>query len=281
MADKPPKYKQRTDYTQLPAAEEVIEMLKQESQRKPPKGKVDVHYPSFETVIDWLKALGISTDVFSKTYQLQEFVHMADSLLEEVVVKTLSVVRKEKTIPEWARGVSSYLGEEEVPNKVSIILVLGSRSLTRIEKGAELWKKGIGQSIFIVGGDPHWVNNDTTPEAVVFARHAVKLGVPKDKVLVEVNSFNIADNIKTFFNIADNSGINISGGVVIVAPWFALRSAWAFSKKLNTEQVHIFRVASDVGETFSKDAWFRNGEAIKVVFKEFFKMRCAVLTNTS
>lgn len=271
----------RTNMTQLASSSEVVSMIELESQRDPIKAKSKTHYPKFDTVVEWLKVLDIDSSLFTANITHEEVLNKGTELKESLISKTLGQLNnKNKSLQSALEKVTNYLGNEDQPKESNIILVFGSSDLSRIEKGVDFWKQGIAPLIVITGGQPYY-KEEKVPEAVVFARHAVKLGVPKDQIIVEPNSINIPDNVKTVLNLMDNMKLDYtSKGVTTVSAWFTNQRVWSHLMKLSPEGATFYKTSPylDSGRLM-KEHWFDNEVGIPVIFNEFVKMRTAILVN--
>jgi len=127
----------RTSYTQLPEVKELVRIMEKEAKREVAKGKEETHYPVFEAVENWLRCIGINTMTFRSEDVWQKTLFELNSLVPEVVIKTLNYEGDLKMFDK----VSNYLGEEDNPQKSDLIFVFGSKSLARIEKATELYRK--------------------------------------------------------------------------------------------------------------------------------------------
>ena len=55
----------RKSSVQLPSVAEIEEILEKEAKRPLAKGKEDLHFVQFDPVVNWLKAIGIATNLFA------------------------------------------------------------------------------------------------------------------------------------------------------------------------------------------------------------------------
>src|SRR6476660_4570846 len=80
--------------------------------------------------------------------------------------------------------------------KADCILVLGSHDTRVAERAAELYLQGYAPLVVMSGGLGRLTKESfTQSEASLFAEIAIKLGVPKDKILLEDKSTNTGENV--------------------------------------------------------------------------------------
>ena len=213
-----------------------------EAWRDPVRGKADIHYPSFDTVVNRLNFLGISSGIFLDDVGWEEVISEGKSLEQEVVKKTLARV-DDVDLKEVLGEVAGYLGEEDVLRISDLIFVFGSKSLSRIQKAVKLYKGGLAPKIFITGGHPFYEQGE--PEAQVFRGYAVERGVPEKDIIVEPESITVADNVRRSLNLFDKMGMKYLN-MILVTAWFAQRRSWAFMMKYISEDQVLYRVNSPV-----------------------------------
>lgn len=274
--------KSRTHYSQLADGKEVDEMLKKEAQRSPVKEKQTIHYPDFKTLLEWLHHLNLPVEFLTQeNISAYDVLKSAEKIKPLLISKTLELVKsKDVGIQAILENVTKYLGEEDTPEKSDFILVFGSTDLGRVEKAVELYKQGISKLLVITGGQPHY-EDDRLPEAVVFSRYAIKLGIPKDSILVEPNSINFADNAKAVFNLLDNLRCEYKK-VTTVTAWFSHRRIWAHLMKLSPANTTFYRVNTTLDSgRLTEHEWFNNELGLGVIFNEFVKMKVPIVLNNT
>ena len=111
------------------------------------------------------------------------------------------------------------------------------------------------------------------------------MGVPKDKIIEEKASINIASNVRASLNLLDELGIKYHSIMQIIS-WYPQRRTWVTMKKYLDPEVKIIRVNSDlpkIGDRpamYEKGEWYKTEEGIEIIFNEFVKMRHQEVTNT-
>lgn len=269
----------RTSAVQLPDLAELQEIIDKEAKRPIPNGKENSHYAQFESVAAWMKAIGVSAELFDDDARWQDVITEGALIEPEVVAKTLA-------LEESQRGVlvpaAEYLGKQDVLQASDLIYVFGSRSPTRGEKAAELYKAGIAPRIFITGGNPNYKPGESS-EADFLKQVCVSKGVPESAILTQGNTITLADCTRGGLNFLDEHGLSPTTRLIIVSAWFALQRSYAHLMKYVDPAVEVLRAAafSDPKSDFSRERWMQNEAGIRVVFNEFVKLRTAVALNTA
>jgi uncharacterized SAM-binding protein YcdF (DUF218 family) len=111
------------------------------------------------------------------------------------------------------------------------ILVLCSHDRRVAERGAELFLEGFAPLLIFSGGlgtiTKHlWQE----PEADQFARIAIALGVPADRILIENRSTNTGENVRFTKQLLAEKGIDIGRFIVVQKPYMERRSYATFKK---------------------------------------------------
>jgi uncharacterized SAM-binding protein YcdF (DUF218 family) len=111
------------------------------------------------------------------------------------------------------------------------ILVLCSHDTSIAERGAQLFLDGWAPLLVFSGGlgvitRQLW----NEPEADQFARIAVGLGVPREKILVENRSTNTGENVRFIRGLLEAHGIAARRFIVVQKPYMERRSYATFKK---------------------------------------------------
>jgi uncharacterized SAM-binding protein YcdF (DUF218 family) len=113
--------------------------------------------------------------------------------------------------------------------KADIILVLCSHDKRVAERGAELFLEGWAPLLAFSGGlgaitRGMW----SEPEADQFARVAVRMGVPAEKILVENRSANTGENVLFTRRLLAEKGIDPARFILVQKPYMERRSYATF-----------------------------------------------------
>ena len=111
------------------------------------------------------------------------------------------------------------------------ILVLCSHDTAVAARGAELWLAGWAPWLIFSGGlgaiTRHlW----SEPEADQFARIAIELGVPADRILIENASTNTGENVQFTRRMLAARGLDPASFIVVQKPYMERRSYATFRK---------------------------------------------------
>ena len=111
------------------------------------------------------------------------------------------------------------------------ILVLCSHDTRVAERGAQLFLDGWAPLLIFSGGlgvitRQMWQE----PEAELFARIAVDLGVPRERILIEPRSTNTGENVQFTRALLAGRGIDVGTVLVVQKPYMERRSYATFKK---------------------------------------------------
>ena len=111
------------------------------------------------------------------------------------------------------------------------ILVLCSHDKAVAERGAQLWLEGWAPILIFSGGlgaiTRHlW----SEPEADQFARIAIGMGVPADRILIENRSTNTGENVRFTRALLAERGLDPASFIVVQKPYMERRSYATFRK---------------------------------------------------
>ena len=121
-----------------------------------------------------------------------------------------------------------------------VILVLCSHDKVVAARGAELFLQGWAPLLIFAGGlgaiTRHlW----REPEADQFARIAIGMGVPKDRILIENRSTNTGENVLFTKQLLAEKGLDPQTFIVVQKPYMERRSYATFRKVWPEKQVRV------------------------------------------
>jgi len=141
-----------------------------------------------------------------------------------------------KIIRQLAKKIWDYHRLNQKPEKSDCILVLGSHDLRVAARGAELFLAGYAPLIVFSGGLGHLTKGLwSKAEADKFAAIALKMGVPKESMLLENRSTNTGENILFTKKLLAEKGIAPKRILLVQKPYMERRT-YATFKKLWPEQ---------------------------------------------
>ena len=115
--------------------------------------------------------------------------------------------------------------------KADCIFVLGSHDLRIAEYGAKLFLEGWAPLLIFSGGLGHLTKEIwNEAEADQFACVAIKMGVPREKILIENRSTNTGENIQFTKELLKEKGISPKKFIVVQKPYMERRSYATFKK---------------------------------------------------
>ncbi len=268
----------RSHPMQLPTSEEIKQMMAIEAKCDPSTSK---HFPDFSVANEWLELLKVESDLFLKFSSIVETNDEVEKIKSVVVERTL----RERPMSLFNK-IEGYLGEEDKLEKCEVAIVFGGKTLSRANKGAQMYLDGWVEKLLMTGKGPVYKGVFKEPEAIVFKKRAMELGVSEEKILTECESINIPSNVRASLNLLDELGIKYKTVMQIIS-WYANRRAWVTLKKYVEPGVRIIRVNPDLPKNdgkpngYDRGEWYKTGEGIEIVFNEFVKMVHQVVTDAA
>lgn len=136
-----------------------------------------------------------------------------------------------KQVDLLAKKIWDYHHLNHVLKKADCLLVLGSHDPRIGEYGARLFLEGWAPMIVFSGGLGRLTQGLwDEPEADKFARIAVQMGVPQDKILIENRSTNTGENVLFTKALLTEMGVNPEQLIVVHKPYMERRAYATFKK---------------------------------------------------
>lgn len=272
----------RQHFSHLPSSTVLNEALQIEAKRDVALSKQNVQYPKFDLFVSWMNEIQVDTHFFENPNDWQELINSGNQLRKLIAEKTIFEVQNRSTkLISVLESIEEYLGEETIiPKDIDVLFIFGSKDLGRVHKAvAEIYSKYAVKTILMTGGSRYDSQEKSEPEALVFRNEAIKLGVPREKIVIESESITIADNVRSGLNLLDSLQIKYENIVTMVS-WFAQRRAWAHLKKYTDAE--IYRVNSDPKSIeLTPGKWYEYEIGVSTILSEFLKMKMAVMINTA
>jgi uncharacterized SAM-binding protein YcdF (DUF218 family) len=133
---------------------------------------------------------------------------------------------------ELAKIIWDYHHVNHKLEKADGIFVLGSHDIRVAEYGAQLYLEEWAPILIMSGGvgrltEGMW----QTSEAELFASIAVRIGVPKERIVVESRSTNTGENIRFTKALLEEKGILIKKLILVQKPYMERRTYATFMKQ--------------------------------------------------
>jgi uncharacterized SAM-binding protein YcdF (DUF218 family) len=135
-------------------------------------------------------------------------------------------------VDRLARILWDYNRLNQKLRKVDAILGLGSADTRVAEHAANVYLQGYAPLLIFTGGLGK-ITKETfkKPEADVFAEIAIKMGVPKDKILIENQSTNTGENIRLTKKLLAEKGLDPKSFIIVTKPYMERRGYATFKKQ--------------------------------------------------
>lgn len=137
----------------------------------------------------------------------------------------------QNTIDELAKKIWDYHHLNHPLKKADCILVLGSHDTSVAERGTQLFLDGWAPLLIFSGGLGNLTKEVwTRPEAEIFADIALRMGVPRENILIENKSTNTGENILFAKRLLEARGMNPQKFIAVQKPYMERRTFATFVK---------------------------------------------------
>lgn len=150
-----------------------------------------------------------------------------------------------ENVDKLAKEIWDYHHLNHKLEKADCLFVLCSHDLRVADYGARLFLEGWAPILIFSGGirnkndllKTHW----NEPEAEVFAKKAIQMGIPEEKIIIETQATNTGENILLTKNLLGEKNIDPRKIILVQKPYME-RRAYATFRKLWPDK--IIRVTS-------------------------------------
>lgn len=260
----------RTSSTQLPTANELFEILLQESQRLALRFDfVDKNMDVFAAHRELSKKAN-SDDSWIDTYKEIPL----DELDAKIRQNHSALTAYIKTHPEDSALYAALYKALEVPDNTSksdAIFVFGAPSDARIERAVELYNEGVAPKIIVSGSGPHYVDVEQS-EARRMANYAIERGVQGDDIMLETRSITLPDNVKRTIEMLETLNWEPRSLTIIATNLFQTRAVMEWYKFAPWDITIKPVAARPLSSKFTAEGWTDYSDVIALVLNEYAKM---------
>ena len=167
--------------------------------------------------------------------------------------------------------IQDYLAINDKPKKSDLIFLFGQIRMPEAwNKAAELYKSGYASKILITGGlGPTTVKIDLKlSEAETICNYLVKIGIPENDMIIEVNALNTVENVVFGINKVREQGIVAERIISVSKPFHARRCLATFNKYFPEIEILCCPPTGDIKDLMDRP----KKEYFQVVLDEFRKL---------
>lgn len=179
-------------------------------------------------------------------------------------VKVTDVIVKE--VLKEAQNIANFLAQQDkFPEKVDLLMVLGSSDLKVAYRAAEIYKQTYVEKILISGGG--FIGNKK--EAMVFKEILINQGVSEEAILIEDESRHTGENMEFSVKALKEKGISPESVLLLQTPLFQRRSK-AYFHKYFPETIKLYSFAPyipDLGNLADEEKLRKTVLALREIYR--------------
>lgn len=143
-------------------------------------------------------------------------------------------------VDNLAKKLLAYMCMDMPVVKSEVIIGMGASDTRVAERAAQLFLNAYGEIIIFTGGlGKITKHTQTQTEAEKFQDIALRLGVPKTKILLEKKTTNVGENIVFVQKLLDEHGLAPKSILVVTKPYMERRAYAAYKKLWRDKQTAI------------------------------------------
>lgn len=137
-----------------------------------------------------------------------------------------------KSDKELAQIIWDYMRYEQPPEKADMIVGLGSADERTADHCAKLYYEGYAPGIIFSGGRGKLTKGIfNEPEAEVYARRALALGVPSDAIIKEPQADSTGQNVVNIYQTFQKNNLTPKKLILVTKPYMLRRAYATFMKQ--------------------------------------------------
>ncbi|XP_036388412.1 uncharacterized protein SCO4629-like [Megalops cyprinoides] len=154
---------------------------------------------------------------------------------------------------KWAQVLWDYLCLHQPLEKSDVIIGLGCHDLRVAERAAALFLEGWAPWLLFTG----YLGNQTAgvwqhPEAEVFMDIALKMGVPREKILLEKEATNTGENIRFSYEVLKKNHVPAGRVILVQQPFMERRVLATFLRQWPGEKENTHAIVTSPCTDFAQ-----------------------------
>ncbi|HVE77507.1 MAG TPA: YdcF family protein [Gemmatimonadaceae bacterium] len=158
-------------------------------------------------------------------------------------------------------------GRRDVARRSDAIIVLGAAQYVgrpspvfraRLDHGIGLWRRGLAPLLVVTGGRGE---GDTTTEAEVGRRYAVRRGIPESAIIMEGRGRTTSESMRA---VATMLGVRSSNRVILVSDPFHMLRLAVLARRFGMDAVPSPTTTSPISDNREQRWKYVLGESVKV-----------------
>mgnify|MGYP005848393949 CR=1 FL=1 len=167
-------------------------------------------------------------------------------------------------------GLGNYLTINQPTSipKSDVLIVLGSDVRgERTKKAAELYQQGYADKLLLSdGGNASWRLRTVDEMAAL----AIKLGVPKEDIIIEGNALGTYENAIYTKEIIEKT--SIESAIVVSTTWHMRRVKFTFEQVFADSKIKLTYVGTEDDRFNEQTKWWKESERQQVILTEWSKL---------
>ncbi|MFA6322333.1 MAG: YdcF family protein [Candidatus Buchananbacteria bacterium] len=162
-----------------------------------------------------------------------------DQLVDESFVLLSSPILFSKN-KEKARQAWDYLAESDPLEKADLIFVFGGAGDNRIKAAVKLFQDGWADKIMFSGQKASYMPDVDIPEAEYYRQQAIKMDIPAEAIIVEVEAINTPENAVNSLKVFQSLNF-FPKTIILVSAEYHMKRAYLTFKSVMDWQPKLIR----------------------------------------
>ncbi|MFA5047754.1 MAG: YdcF family protein [Patescibacteria group bacterium] len=224
----------------------------------------------FEYLNEALGALGITQNPYD--YVSLEH-NMDNQKIDQLIAESFAIVSQQKLSEEVMNKVLKawdYLAQSDQLEKADLIFVFGGAKLNRVRGAVRLYKEGYADKIMFSGQKASYMPDVELSEAEYYEQEAIKLGVPKEAIILETRAKNTPENVLYSADVLKAKNF-LPKTIILVSSQYHMRRGYLTFKAVADWHPKLIKysVAMDL---CNRDDFYKIKEGWSYLFYEYIKI---------
>ena len=199
--------------------------------------------------------------------------NMDNQKIDQLIAESFAIVSQQELSKEAMEKVFrawDYLAESDPLEKADLIFVFGGAGLNRVKGAVKLYEQGYAPKMMFSGQKASYMPDVELSEAEYYEQEAIKLGIPKEDIILETKAKNTPENAVYSMDILRVKNF-LPKVVILVSSQFHMRRGYLTFKAVADWQPKLIKYSVEPASC-NRNNFYTIKEGWSYLFYEYIKI---------